>query len=177
VSFLRRREPHHVRLAREAGLDVGGGEAEPAGPPWDTSRIHGIHRAREWDTVTTVATADLPGDRIAFVALPNGELVADEGGEDLSVLAAALALEPPYRAEAGRRNETLWALAARTIEVVELPGVDGEEIELASHGGERTLRIDGERVFGSVPTLERDGHVVRARRAAGEAWEVETDPL
>jgi HSP20 family molecular chaperone IbpA len=103
--------------------------------------------------------------------------VAERGGGDLTPLAAALDLEPPYRAEAVRRNQSLWALAARTIEVVELPGVDGEEIELASHGGERTLRIDGERVFGSVPALERDGHVVRARRVAGEAWEVETDPL
>ena len=61
--------------------------------------------------------------------------------------------------------------------MIELPGVDGERIELASHGGERTLRVDGEQVFGSIPALERDDHVVRAHRISGETWEVETARL
>ena len=66
-----------------------------------------------------------------------------------------------------RRSETLWAVACRRIEVVELPGVDGEQIELSSHGDERTLRVDGEQVFGSIPALERPDHVVRAHRIVG----------
>jgi hypothetical protein len=93
---------------------------------------------------------------------PGDELIAEEGGGDLTTFAAALDFEPPYRAEAVRRSETLWALACRRIEVIELAGVDGERIELASHGGERTLRVHGEQVFGSIPTLERNDHVVRA---------------
>jgi hypothetical protein len=43
--------------------------------------------------------------------------------------------------------------------------------------------VDGERVFGSVPELERVGereggaYVVRARRVEGRLWEVEVNPL
>jgi hypothetical protein len=175
--IFRRREPLHVKLAREGGVDLGGPEPDSPRPPWDTSGIHGNHRARQWDAVTTVEAPDLPGDRIGFVALPGGELVAEAGGGDLIPLAGALSLEPPYRAEAVRRSDTLWVIGARRIEVVELPDTDGDQIELASHGGERTLLVDGARAFGSIPALERDDHVVRANRIAGDSWEVETDPL
>jgi hypothetical protein len=177
MRLFGRSEPLHVRLAREGGLDLDGADPDGPRPPWDSAGIHGNHRARQWDTVTTVEAPDLPGDRIGFVALPDGELVVDEGGGDLTPLVDALALEPPYRAEAVRRTDTLWALGASRIEVVQLPGVQGEQIELASHGEERTLLIDGQREFGSVPALERPDHVVRAHRIAGDAWEVETDPL
>lgn len=177
MSLFKRREPLHVKLAREGGIDLDGGDPPEPRPPWDAAGIHGNHRAREWDAVTTLEAPDLTGERIGFVALPGGELVAEEGGGDLSILAAALDLEPPYRSEAVRRSDSLWALAARRIEVVELPGVEGEQIELVSRGGERTLRVDGERVFGTVPALERDDHVVRAHRIAGDEWEVETAPL
>jgi hypothetical protein len=177
MTFFRRREPLHVRLAREGGLELETGEPEPPRPPWDASGIHGLHRLRQWDAVTTIAAPELPGEKIGFVALPDGALVAEEGGGDLSLLAAALDLGEPYRAEAVRRGDELWALGARRIEVVELPGVEGEHIELTSNGGERTLRVDGERVFGSVPALERPDQVVRARRIEGDFWEVETDPL
>ena len=93
-------------------------------------------------------------------------------------------LEPPYRAEAVRRHETLWAVAARAIEVVELgedPG--GEEITLTVRNGERELLVDGARTFGSLPALERlahgrhDAFTVRAARLEGDLWEVEISPL
>ena len=177
MRLFGRREPLHVRLAREGGLEVDGTDPEGPRPPWDAAGIHGNHRAREWDVVTTVEAPDLPGAKIGFVALPGGGLVVDEGGGDLAPLVAALDLEPPYRAEAVRRTDSVWALAARRIEVIELPGIQGEQIELASHGDERTLLIDGVRVFGSIPALERPDHVVRAHRIAGDAWEVETAPL
>jgi hypothetical protein len=178
MNLFRRGEPLHVRLAREGGIDLDGHEqATGPRPPWDVSGIHGLHRARRWDAVTMVDAADLPGEQIVFVVLPTGDLVAEDGGGDLSRLAAALTLEPAYRAEAIRRSETVWALGARRIDVVELPGVEGEHVELSSHGGERTLRIDDERVFGSIPALERDEHVVRARRIEADYWEVETHPL
>ena len=177
MRLFGRREPLHVRLAREGGLDIDGTDPEVPRPPRDAAGVHGSDRAREWDVVTTVEAPDLPGERIGFVELPGGELVVDEGGGDLAPLVEALDLEPPYRAEAVRRTDSVWALAARRIEVVELPEIQGQQIELASHGDERTLLIDGVRVFGSIPALERPDHVVRAYRIAGDAWEVETAPL
>jgi hypothetical protein len=181
LSLFRRREPLHVKLAREGGVPL----AEPAGPaapaPWDgpgIDGIHGIQRSRRWDAVTTVSAPDLAGDRREFVALAPGELVVLGEGE-AGPLAAAIERElgPPYRAEAVRRENGLWAVAGRRIEVVRLPETDGEEIELVCQDGERTLIVDGDRSFGSMPALERDGHVVRAHRIAGDAWEVESNPL
>src|SRR5439155_6680201 len=117
---------------------------------------------------------ELKGNRASFVALPDGDLVVEEGPDDITLLATSLEseLRPPYRAEAVRRDDALWAVAGRRIEVVELPGIAGEELELAAHGGERTVLVDGERASGGFPALERPGHVVRARRIDGDLWEV-----
>lgn len=125
-----------------------------------------------------MSAPDLAGERREFVALAPGELVVLGEGE-AGPLAAAIEreLSPPYRAEAVRRENGLWAVAGRRIEVVRLPEADGEEIELVCQDGEHTLIVDGDRSFGSIPTLERDGHVVRAHRIAGDAWEVESNPL
>ena len=176
MTLFRRREPLHIRLARDGGIPLGEPDARPA---WDASGIHGLHRVREWDAVVTVSAPDVEGTRAAFVALPGGELVLEEGPERLTAFAEALErdLAPPYRAEAVRREDSLWAVAGRRIEVVELPGVAGSELELATHGGERTLLVDGERSFGTVAALERPEHVVRARRIDGDLWEVEEAPL
>jgi hypothetical protein len=176
VTFFRRREALHVRLAREGGIPL---EEPRTRPAWDASGIHGLHRVREWDAVVTVDAPELKGDRASFVVLSGGDLVVEEGPDGIVPLATALEreLHPPYRAEAVRRDDALWAVAGRRIEVVEVPGVAGEELELTAHGGERTLLVDGERAFGGVPALERPGHVVRARRIDGDLWEVETTAL
>jgi hypothetical protein len=173
---LFRREPLHVKLAREGGMSLGETSTRPA---WTETGITGLHRPREWDAVVTVDAPGLKGDRAVFVALPGGDLVVEDGPDDLEALATALEreLKPPYRAEAVRREGELWAVAGRRIELIELPGVAGEEVELTSNGEERTLLIDGERSFGSIPALERPGHVVRARRVDGELWELEADAL
>jgi hypothetical protein len=165
-----------VQLAREAGLPFGEQKTRPA---WDAAGIHGLHRERRFDAVVTVEAPELEGERASFVALPGGDLVVEEGPDNPTPLANALdrELETPYRAEAVRRDDALWAVAGRRIELVELPGVAGEELELAAHGPERTLRVDGEPGFGSIPALERADHVVRARRITGELWEVDADPL
>jgi hypothetical protein len=178
VRLFGRREPLHVRLAREGGIPLGEPKAKPA---WDAAGIHGLHRVREWDAVVTtdaVEAAELAGDRAAFVALPGGDLVVEDGPDGLAPLATAIEreLQPPYRAEAVRRGP-VWAVAGRRIEVVELPGVSGEELELAVHGDERTLRIDGEPAWERIPALERADHVVRARRIDGDLWEVDAAPL
>ena len=155
-----------------------GDDDAPRGP-WDIAGIHGVQRARRWDAVVTVETTGIEGERALFVALPDGSLVIEEGSDRLEPLVAAVdgELSRPYRAEAVRRDRGLWAVAANAIEVVELPGIAGEEIELVSHGSDRTLAIDGERSFGTIAGLERPEHVVRARRIDGSVWEVEADPL
>ena len=171
---LFRREPLHAKLARAGGLLQR--DTEEVRPPWDKAGIHGVSRPREWDEVAA-ANVDLPGDRAEFVVLPD-EIVIDEGPDNVEPLADALSLEPPYRAEAMRQSEGVWAVAARRIEVVELPEQQGDELELTQRGDERTLIVDGQRSFGSIPVLERQGdYAVRARRLDSIRWEVERSVL
>jgi hypothetical protein len=181
-----KRKPLHEKLAEEGGLlDSPGADTRDqiprtlwevvAGP--DPNRIHGVHRLREWDEVTTF-DADVQGEHARFVVLPNDDIVIEDGPDDVEPLADALSLDPPFRAEAVRRAEGVWAVAARRIEVVELPGADGSELQLTRHGEERTLAVDGERRFGSIPALERQGNfTVRARRLDGDLWEIEASLL
>ena len=184
-----RREPIHKKLAREARLDlereVERGPIDP-GPHWGETGIHGVPRPRRWDAVGSAEAPGLTGDAVHFVALPNGDLVVDEDipADTLAPLAEAVeqAVEPPYRAEAVRRGEDMWAVAARRVEVAELDAA-GDELELTVHEGERTLKVDGERTFGSMPELERldssegSAYVVRARRLDSRFWEVEVTAL
>ena len=182
-----RREPLHKKLAREARLDQ---EPEPGpvdpGPHWGVTGIHGVPRPRRWDAVASADARGLAGDEVHFVTLPNGDLVVDEDEppDTLAPLADAVeqTLEPPYRAEAVRQGEDVWAVAARRIEVASFPA-DGDELELVASDAGRTFTVDGERAFGSVPELERIGlargerYVVRASRIDDDAWEIEADPL
>ncbi|HZQ65066.1 MAG TPA: hypothetical protein VFA66_07565 [Gaiellaceae bacterium] len=183
MPLFRRREPLHERLAREGGLS-----AEPPADPavgWMETGIHGVHRAREWDSVVTVDVDGVEGDRARFVALPDDVLLVEEGG-DVEALAAALdqVAAPPYRAEAVRRGDTQWAIGIRRIQVVDLPDdPGGEEVTLTARDGERTVLVDGQSSFGSIPALEQVGaargesYVVQARRLEGSTWEVEVVPL
>jgi hypothetical protein len=182
-----RREPIHKKLEREARLEQ---PEQPdiidPGPHWGAVGIHGVPRPRRWDAVGSAEAPGLLGDEVHFVALANGDLVVDqeEPPDTVAPLADAIeqSIEPPYRAEAVRRGEDVWAVAARQIEVAELDA-DGDELELTVLDGERTLMLDGQRTFGSVPELERIGssegvsYVVRAVRLEGRLWEVEVSPL
>ena len=173
-----------MRLAREGGLLQP--DREDLRPSWDKVGVHGVHRPREWDVVVTVAIPGLAGEEVDFVSLPDGALVVDEadGEGDLTPAAEAVEaqIEPPYRARGVRRNGEVWAVAARKIEAATF-AASGDEIELSQHGGERTLSVDGVRLFGSVPELEEigrrhgDSYVVRAQRLDGDVWEVSADPL
>ena len=98
---------------------------------------------------------------------------------DAASFTAALdrTLQRLYRGEAVYRGDERRAVGGRRVEIVRLPGVSGDEIELSSRGGERTLLVDGTGEFGSIPQLGRPEHVVRARRVLDDAWEVETHPL
>ena len=186
MPLFGRREPLHHRLARLGGLGV-----PPATPPDLLARlsgagIHGLHRLREWDAVATVDAPPLRGERAVFVTLPDGTLLVEEGEDDVAPLAEAVEahLKPPYRAEAVRRHETIWAVAARAIEVVRLeedPG--GDEVTVTARDGEREVVVDGARTFGGFRALERlaeerfDAYALRAARLENDLWEVEVSPL
>jgi len=182
-----RREPLHKKLAREARLEqqTESPIVDP-GPHWGVTGIHGVPRPRRWDAVASADAPGLAGDEVHFVAVPTGDLVVDEDEPEgtLAPLAEALeqTLQPPYRAEAVRQGEDVWAVAARRIQVAEFDA-DGDHLELVVNRDERSLAVDGMRVFGSVPELERlgsgegDSYVVRASRVEGRLWEVKTSPL
>jgi len=154
------------------------------GPHWGEVGIHGLHRQREWDAVTTVTAPELAGDEESFVVLAGGRIVPEDATGRLERLAAAIAIEPPFRAHAVRKAASLWAVAARRLDTVELaddPG--GDAIELSWDGAERTVRIDGRPTLVGMPALERLGaarhttYVVTASRIDGPTWEVAVAPL
>jgi hypothetical protein len=183
LPFWRRDEPAHERLAREGGLvpERGGRDVRQR---WfeELVGIHGVARPREWDAVATTRAPGLGAERIAFLALPDGTLIVEDGPDgDLEPLAAAVeaTISPPYRAEAVARDDQHWGVAANRIEVLELPEVaDGEEISLTVRGDERELVIDGVETEGAVPSLEAyaaarsSSFAVGARRIDEDLWEV-----
>ena len=178
---LFRRKPLHQRLAEEGGL------VDESTVPLFTgvipeTGIHGIPRERQYDAVATTEAPDAQGDAARFVGLEDGSLLIEEGEGDLTALADAIEQEiaRPYRATAVRRGETRWAVAAHSLRVVQLPEPGGDEIELVLNGEEKTLVVDGNRSFGTMPELEQlaDGNaVIRAARLDGTSWEVRVDPL
>jgi hypothetical protein len=147
----------------------------------------GAARPREWDVVATTAAPGVVGDELRLAALPGGELRGVEKQPPGAVVPLAAAVErsvrPPYRAEAIRRDGDVWAVAARRVEVVEQAGLDGDEAELVVSHEARTLHVDGRPRLDPVPGFERAGaaegeqYVLRARRLAGDLWEVEASPL
>jgi hypothetical protein len=201
---FRRKETLNERLMREAGIghehaelaeatDEGRAELEDS---WfgDRSlplfeRLSGevtAPRPRRWDVVVSADAPAMAGHEVDFVTLPDGSIVIDreEGDADVTPFAEAVErrVTPPYRVHAVRREDGVWALAVRRIEVASF-SAEGDEIDLSEHDGVRTLVVDGESRFGSVPELEEIGrrqgnaYVVRAARLDGDLWEVTADPL
>jgi hypothetical protein len=181
MGLFRRGKPLHQRLAEEGGL-----VEPPARAPFTgiigEAGIHGLPRERQYDAVVTAEAPDMEGAAARFVALDDGSLLVEEGDGDLTPLADAIEQEVrrPYRVTAVRRSETQWAVAAQRLQVIDLPEPGGDEVELAVRGDERTLVIDGNREFGTLPELEglsSGDSVVRAARLDGTLWEVRVDPL
>jgi hypothetical protein len=188
----------HKQLAEAGGLNDAPAPAPPAAQPpgFDGEQrgepgIHGVPRARRFDVVTTARAEGIDGDLVRFVTLADGTAVLthDEDAEQREGSLAALqeaveaSVDRPYRVEAVRRGPDLWAVAAQRIELVSAPGLSGEEAELVSTSEGRTLHVDGEPRFGSVPAFEQAGeaqgpeYVVRAVRVDGEVWEVQAATL
>lgn len=186
APFWRREKPLHERLAEQGGIAFPT-EATRDVAPWDQAGVHGLQRPRRWDAVVTVE-AELPGDTIHFVTLADGTVVVDEELPDDAVTPLADAIEtqvrPPYRAEAARRGERLWAVGATRIQVVTLADeIGGDTVELAVQAdGSRTVLVDGALGMGSFASLEElaagmPAYVIRADRIDGDAWEIRVAPL
>jgi hypothetical protein len=184
MGFFRRDRPLHEQMAEEGGLDLGPEPSETGrGPsrlaglmhgladgfltappdefgnpsPLGEVGVHGVARARRWDVVAS-ARAELPVDEVHFSALPDGSLIVEEEVPDGSLTPLAEAIEvtlnPPYRAEAVKREDGVWAVAASRIRVREFPETEEDELELVE-----------------------DGNVVIGRRLDGDLFEVDVTPL
>ena len=194
MGFFRRERPIHERLAREGGLDFARDVGDlaprepidPRHPFWQVVGIHGIPREREWDAVASAEAPGLPADEVEFVGLPDGSLVVDEDVPDgaLGPLADALSLDPPYHAVGLRQGGDVWSVAARRVQVVEVPEhVDGDELQLVVTDETRTLLVDDLPSSASIPSLEAfaaeqfGSFVLRASRLDDLLWEVTVIPL
>jgi hypothetical protein len=196
VGLFRRRKPLHERLADSGGITDGLRDPVPSlaadTPGWDGEQrgepgIHGVPRARRWDTVASAEAPALKGETVHFVALADGTLVVDEDEPDGALTSLAEAVEQtiraPYRAEAVRKGPETWAVAASRIGVASIPDLGGDQAELTSTREGRVLRIDGRTTMGSARELERLGeiegtqYVVLAKRLDGDLWEVEATAL
>jgi len=200
LGFFRRERPIHEQLADEAGLDIDGvGDELAAGAagespqtrvpmPSDLLAVHGIPREREWDAVASAQAPDLPGEELEYVALADGTLVVDEDVPDGSLSPLADALEaqisPPYHGYAFWQEDDVWAVAAKRVQIVEVPeDVPGDEVELAVNEGARSMVVDGEESGAEIPSLETfashqfGSFVLRAGRLDDLLWEVTVIPL
>ena len=203
--FRRRSETLNEQLLREAGLDQAthaptdvppsvpeppvepgsGPEPESSDPgpfPVRDANLRPRRRAGSSDTTVTVRAANLPGDRITFATLRNGDIIVDEENGDGDVRPLAEAVEqhvnPPYRATAARQDGDLWGVGARRIEVAEFEFAEGDAIVLSVNDGAAEVLVDGEPSKAQVPELEplgeREGpnYCVEADRIDGNVWEV-----
>jgi hypothetical protein len=138
--------------------------------------------------VVAVEAPGLRGDSVQFVVLEDGTLVVEEDEPDDALTPLAEAIETrlaaPYRAEAVRRDGTLWGVAGRRITIVSEPGLVGDEAELVLSSSGWALTVDGRHRLAHVPALEAVGRaggrtdaVVRASRVSDDLWEVEAAPL
>ena len=191
LRFWRRGESLQQQLAREGGIEQ---DLTAAPEPIDTRGplevgITGLAQARRWDVVVTTDADGPPLDAVHFVALPDGTIVVEEEAPEGSIGPLADAVEAelsaPYRAEGIRRDDSIWALAASRIEVLELADeVNGDDVVFTVRGSERSLTVDGETVVGVLPALERlgrdragDNFTIEASRIDGNLWDVRVDPL
>jgi len=148
--------------------------------------VMGVGPGKTYDAVVSAHAPDLTGDAVTFVALEDGTLVVNEDVPDGSLAPVADALEqmvsPPYRAAAGRTDGDAWAAVAESVNIVELRGIEADEVDLSVVDGERTLTVDGEVTIRALPALdalaeEHDSVALHAERVDGDLFAVDVFPL
>jgi hypothetical protein len=131
-------------------------------------------------------TARMTGDGVAFVVLGDGTILVEEDVPDDSLAPLADAIEgmlpAPYRAAAVRTSGDVWSVVAEKVEIVEIPGLDGDVVDLNVVDGDRNLTLDGERTMRQVPVLdalaENHGDVaLHAERIDDDLFAVDVFPL
>jgi hypothetical protein len=148
--------------------------------------VTGVGPDRTWDAAIAAHAPALTGDSVTFTALDDGTLVVNEDVPEGSLSPVADALEemvaPPYRAAAARHEDDMWTAVAESVQIVELTGVDADEVELTVVDGERTLTLGDERTIGPLPALdaladEHESVAVHAERVDGDLFAVDVFPL
>jgi hypothetical protein len=195
--FRRRSETLNEQLLREAGLDpaevLGDRPTPQPGPAQSVLGALGVPDGsspgpREWDATVAVSVPGLVGNRIEFTTIPDGDVIVSEesGDADISPLADAVErhVAPPYRAVAVRKDDDLWAVGARRIDVALIPFPAGDKLELSRNGDDEELRVDGEASDAAIPPgLEQlgdaagDSFYLEASRIDGDLWEVRATAL
>jgi hypothetical protein len=173
-------------LAALMHANIGGFLTQPPGLDGDPGlglvAVHGVPRARTWDAVASARAPALPGGEVTFVVLPDTTIVVEEGVPDdsLAPLAEAVeqTLQPPYRAAALRHESGVWAVVAERVEIVELPDVESDIVDLTVVDGERSLTIGHERTIRPLPALDvmvevRGDVALHAERVDGDLFAVD----
>ena len=169
---------------------AGGFLAQPPGldgdPGLGIAGVSGVPRGRTWDAVVSAHAPGLTGDSVTFTALEDGTLLVDQDVPDGSLGPIADAIEemqvPPYRAAAARTDDDVWTAVAESVRVVELPGVEADEIDLTVVDGERTVTLGSQVTIRALPALdalaeEHDSVALHAERVDGDLFAVDVFPL
>lgn len=198
--FRRKQETLNEQLLREAGLDDVSQAlrdpppvSEPPDPgpfPVGNANLGGQSSRRPrrgGETMVTLRAAALPGDRIEFTTLPDGDIIVDEakGDGDLAPCAEAVErhVDPPYRAIAVRQGGDLWAVQASRIQSRSSSSPRATRSCSAVNDGTEEVQVDDEPSEAQVPELEQLGeregrnYCVEAERIDGDFWEVRVLPL
>jgi hypothetical protein len=188
-----RGEPAEATLA-PAGDDMPAqDEDDPEGDPDDDDdepqlEVETVLIEVRPDAVLTAEAPDISAATVDFVALPDGELLAEDdetADEDLSALADAVEnrLQPPYRVHARRTSGDEWELLAYLLDVRTIAYAAADTLQLVHRDGVEELLADGVPVDGSIPQLEAAGaalggdFAVRAERLDGDFWEIRAAAL
>jgi hypothetical protein len=146
----------------------------------------GVGPGRTWDAVVAAHAPALTGGSVTFVALADGTLVVNEDVSDGSLTPVADQIEemvaPPYRAAAARNEGDMWTAVAESVRIVDLAGIEVDELELTMVGGERTLTLGDVQSDRALPALdalaEGEGDVaIHAERVDGDVFAVDVFPL
>ncbi len=192
-----KRKPLHERLAEEGGLPLSEEEevSEPPEGPLlpepkyrDSWLAHGDSSAfllspDEYEAHVVVEAPEIGGREVEFVALSDGSLIVGEaeGEASLDPLADAIEREltRPYQATGVRQGSGQWFVRARRIDLVELPGVERDELQLTVYEGQWTATTEGDlRPLEDLAAGKGfDSYVARATRLEGDLWEVQVTPL